>query len=276
METINKEELNLFKLELLKRQIYGYLNPSENEIEIMDFVSDTLNETNNLKKLELMDKDTAIEQGILSLVVFNKKYINKVKKIIFMTYDDLQLNDLRTIISFNILSNPKIKNGNVVEIKVPNDTIELSPIWIGHELVHALKDTNFNEYILKDISSETLPIFYEILVSHTIFKDMHDNWKENRLSFLENHKNIYKQLEDQSKIDEQYEITRYSYGQYLTSYYYALNLFHIYKENPKLVTKYINKVLNHKKTTLDLLNELDIYKINKEHVNIYKLEHSKL
>ena len=273
---IEKEELDFFDLEMFKRSIYGYLTPTSNEIEIMNFVSDTLEKNKKTPDLELIDLDKAIEDGILSLVVFNKKYINKVKKIVFMTYDDLQINDLRTMISFNMFSEKKRKKGEVTEIKVPNETSELSPIWIGHELIHSLKDTNFNEYILIDIASEVLPIFYEMLVSHTLFSKLHDKWKDYRLSFLENHKEIFKKLEKDSENDKRYEFIRYQYGQYLTSYYYALNLFHVYKQNPKYVTKYINKVLTHKITTLDLLNKFDIYKINNEHVNIYKLEHSKL
>ena len=276
MQTINTNELDLFKLELIKRKIYGQIEPSDNEIEIMDLVSNTILKQNNLINLQSMDDDEAIKQGILSLVVFNKKYINKVKKITFMTYDDLQMNDLRTIMAFNIFSESKNKKGKLIEIRVPKDTSELSPIWIGHELIHALKDTNFNEYILKDISSETLPLFYEMLVTHSIYEDLHDKWKNYRLSFLSNHIDVYNGLKNDSINNKQYELTRYSYGQYLTSYYYALNLVHIYKQNPKIVTKYINKVLTHKITTLELLNKFDIYKINKEHVNIYKLEHSNL
>lgn len=276
MDIEKSKELDFFELEMFKRTIYGYLTPSNNEIEIMDFVSDTLEDNNNHYDLELIGLDKAIEDGILSLVVFNKRYINKVKKIVFMMHDDLEINDLRTMISFNMFSEKKRKKGHVEEIKVPNETSELSPIWIGHELIHSLKDTNYNEYILIDIASEVLPIFYEVLVSHTLFSVLHDKWKSYRLSFLLNHKEIYQKLENECKKDNRYEFIRYQYGQYLTSYYYALNLFHLYKQNPKLITKYINKVLTHKITTLDLLNKFDIYDISKEHINIYKLEHEKL
>lgn len=271
-----KKEIDYLDLRMYKRSVYGSLTPSNNEIQIMDFVSDTLDTKYEPINLETMNINMAIEKGIKSLTVFNRKYINKVNKIEFYTYDDLPANDLRTIISYNVLDSNKIKRGKVLEIKVPSETSELSPIWIGHELIHSLKDTNYYEYILIDIASEVLPIFYEMLVSNTLFKDLHDKWKEYRLSFLSNHKDIYRQLEDKSKIDNRYNLIRYEYGQYLTSYYYALNLFHLYKQNPKIITKNINKVLTQKMTTLDLLKKFNIYNIDKEHVNIYKFEHSKL
>lgn len=272
MDKIENDQLKLFELELLKRDIYGYLTPTDNEVKIMDLVANTVKKETPLNNLEERNFKEEFEKGMLSLVVFNKRFINKVNEIPFITYDDLDENDLRTIISFNIMSKFRRLKGKNKEVKIPNKINELFKVWVGHELVHCLKDTNYHEYVLKDIASETLPIFYEMLITHTLFEDVHDKWKNYRLSFLSDHIDVYQGLEK----NDEYEILKNSYGQYLTSYYYALNIYHLYKEDPIKMTKYINKVLTNKKTTLDLLKEFNIYEINKEHVNIYKLEHSKL
>lgn len=262
------------ELAALKRYLYGYIRPTENEFEIMDMVSDSLEYVNLPTNIENMPMEDAIREGIMSLRVFDRNYVNKVKKIVLMTYDELQENDLRTMIRFKMSSHLK-KRGRVSEIKIPETANKLTPIWIGHEYIHALKDTNYNENILKNVSSETLPMFYEMLVANLFFEDHHDEWKQSRLAFLMNNKNAYTILKENID-DVQLESVMHEYGQYLTSYYYAVNLFHLYKQNPKQITKIVNKVLRHKITTLDLLKKLDIYEINKEHVNIYKLEHNNL
>lgn len=273
MRGISQKDLDEFEMDMLRHLYYGFSKPSNNEYEIMQLVSSTLEKTKQNNKINYIDTDEAIKEGLLSLRVFNRKYIDRLKKVEFYTSDDVTENDFTTLISF------RKKRGKINQIIIPEKTNELSPIWIGHECIHCLKDINYKEYKDKDLYSEVLTIFYEILVSHTIFNDIHDIWKNERNNMLISNNNYYNLLKNNLNDKEKenvYEFAMYLYGEYLTNYYYALNLFHLYKKNPELITKYINKVLNRRMTTFDLLNKFDIYKINQEHVNIYKFEHSNL
>ena len=148
-----------------------------------------------------------------------------------------------------VLSDKTIRDARCYIKIIPEKTNELSPIWIGHECIHCLKDINYKEYKDKDLYSEVLTIFYEILVSHTIFNDIHDIWKNERNNMLINNNYYYNLLKNNLNDKEKenvYEFAMYLYGEYLTNYYYALNLFHLYKENPKVITKYINKYIAEK------------------------------
>jgi len=271
---MDKEELEKFEFDMYKHRLNGFKLPTENEYRIMNITSKSLKDIPKQVKSDNNTKiDNAIEQGILSMSIFSKSYINKLKNVVFLTYNDLTENSFNTLIDMH---NQKLY---VKEIMIPKKINDVAPIWIGHECIHSLKDINYNEYIEKDIASEVIPLFYEILVSKTIFKDLHDIWKYERMNTLLEDKKYYeigKNNIDDKEDRNTYSYIMDSYGQYLTSYYYALNLFSLYKRNPKVVAKYINKVLKHKKTTLELLKELNIYKINKKHVNTYILEHKNL
>ena len=272
MEEISQQLLDEFEFDMLKHRLYGFKIPTDNEYEIMDTVSKCLKDNNPIRKTDFIEIDSAIEKGILSMSIFSKRHINKLMKIIFYTYGDLPENDFRAMIEYG---NNKFK---VREIMIPEKVNQISPIWIGHECIHCLKDTNYDEYINKDITSEVITLFYEILSSHTIFEDVHDAWKYERLKTLLDDKYSYLIAKNNLGKDSNdvYRYIMYSYGQYLTSYFYALNLYSLYKQYPKQITKYINKVLNHKKITLDLLNEFEIRNINKENVNTFIFEHNKL
>ena len=56
-----------------------------------------------------------------------------------------------------------------------------------------------------------------------------------------------------------YEYIRSYIGRYLNSFYYAIILYNMYKENPKKILGYVSKVLNHELTTYDMLIDLNIY-----------------
>ena len=56
-----------------------------------------------------------------------------------------------------------------------------------------------------------------------------------------------------------YEYLRSRIGCYLNSFYYAVILYKMYKENPDKILYFVLKVLNHEMTTFDMLNDLGIY-----------------
>lgn len=220
MQKLTQKELDEFELDMLKHMLYGFNIPSDNEYEIMSMVANSLKSNFYSIEYKNFSSDEAIKSGLLSMNMFNRKYINKLKKVLFYTYNELGENDFRAMIEF------KKKSGKVNEIMIPEKVNEISPIWIGHECIHCLKDTNYKEYINKDITSEVLTIFYEILSTHSIFKHLHDKWKMERLNTLIYDKYCYELAKKNLNKDDNtiiYEYIMYTYGQYLTSYYYALN-----------------------------------------------------
>ena len=56
-----------------------------------------------------------------------------------------------------------------------------------------------------------------------------------------------------------YEYARTKIGCYLNSFYYALILYHMYKETPNKIMNLVYKVLMNEMTTLELLQQLGIY-----------------
>lgn len=273
-----EEDLQLFESEKNRYKDLGMLSPNENNYKIMDLVSKSINNSINIKKEEKSDLEESISYAINSFKIIDEKYIDELIKIGFMQYDDLDRFDFRAILEFIFTSDNEIKNkkGTVHSIEVPNQFTETSKIWLGHEYIHSLKETNYYEYINKNVNSEVLTLLYEMIVSNSIYLSEHDKWKYNRLNLLIHNKIFYdeakRNLNDKENSDT-YRFIMESYGQYLSSYYFATNLYHIYKNDKKEVLKYMKKVLDHKKTTSDLLREFNLNNITENNINIYKYEH---
>ena len=273
-----EEDLQSFCNQRKKFKDIGMLDPNENHYKIMELVSKSINNSIDRKKEEKKTFEESVSYAVDSFKIIDEKYIDELIKISFMQYDDLDKFDFMAIIEFIFTSDNKIKNktGKVHNIEVPNLFTETSKIWLGHEFIHSLKETNYYEYINKNVNSEVLPLLYEMIVSNSIFSDIHDKWKYNRLNILIRNKIFYDEARrniNDKKNSDTYRFIMESYGQYLSSYYYANNLYHIYRKDEKKVLKYMKKVLDHKKTTSDLLKEFNLNNITENNINIYKYEH---
>ena len=90
------------------------------------------------------------------------------------------------------------------------------------------------------------------------------------MMLLNNSKKDYKMATDnmaRNKNDKDlYEVLQGVSGQYLSSFYYSLILFNIYRSDPALVLQAVRKVLNHEMTTLEMLNSLGIYQENNDKI----------
>lgn len=260
-----------------QRKLYktiGFFQPGEEQKNIMDIVSDTIKKQDILPLEETMMFYEAFHYALLSVKKLNPKYEKKIIKMNHEKFDDLDENEFETIITYK----KGIKNlkGNVKRIEVPANLDAIAPIWLGHEYMHALKDTNVYEYCLKEISSEVIPFFYELLTVNEQFPKIKEDWKRKRLGMLSYDNDYYKEAKKRKNEDpDVYNFIKENYGQYLSSYYYALNLYHLYKKYPEEVLKDVNEVLQHKKTTVQLLYKYDIRK-SKENTKIYMLEHENL
>ncbi len=133
---------------------------------------------------------------------------------------------------------------NIMMPRVMDDT---SHIFLGHEIHHALKDSEPNERKLRDRFAEVIPIFYE-LVSANIEDDFKIKNKilNARMILL---------IVDKAKCN----LDNIRCIQYYNSFYYALCLYSKYKENPKEVLRLVTKVLNHIINTEQLLKILNVY-----------------
>ena len=58
---------------------------------------------------------------------------------------------------------PIIDSGKVDHFGIPQIIDTNGEIHLTHELIHALKETNYKEYILSNVVSDVIPIFYELI-----------------------------------------------------------------------------------------------------------------
>ncbi len=159
-------------------------------------------------------------------------------------------------------------SGTIACYKVPQRPDILAPLHIGHEHIHALKETNYDEYIDGQILGDVIPIFYELLVSDK-FLETKKMIMLFRLSSLKEDKKHYDNaISQMSKKDlkDLYKVIATRSGQYLNSFYYSLLLYNLYKSEPKKVLEMVNKVLNHEMTTREILEELGILYSDKKQV----------
>lgn len=151
-------------------------------------------------------------------------------------------------------------SGTVANYKVPQRPDIMAPLHLGHEHIHALKETNYEEYIDGQILGDVIPIFYELLMS-----DKYEKTKKMimlfRISSLKEDKKHYDNaISKMSKKDlkDLYKVVATRSGQYLNSFYYSLLLYNLYKSEPKKVLELVNNVLNHEMTTRGMLEELGL------------------
>lgn len=267
--------LNYFLFEKQINDQLNFDNPNDDDFEIIKMVCDNLEKTNK-PKLDITNKNNAKKIALDSLN--NLSFYNKELENIDLIENNMNDEyDYSTAIAsrYNKKKNKILKNKSFVKgIIIPHTVTELAPIWLGHEYIHCLKDTNYLEF--KSLYTEVLPLFYEILVSNEMLKEKHDNWKQARLYMFSHSKKMYELSKKKYKEsnEEIHKYMMYSYGKYFLNYYYSVLLYSIYKDDKKDILKYINKILEKKKTTLQLLNRFELlnYKENKK----FLLEHQKI
>jgi hypothetical protein len=230
---------------------------------------------NSLKKVNTgayvcfgsVNYNEAITYSLDNLKVFGEEPFVKVSKMIsvvpFMKVMQNR-NGYSCFVSYN-LDDDTMKvdknSGTVVHYKVPENPDIMASFHIGHEHIHALKETNYDEYVDGQVFGDVIPMLYEFIMADS-FPEMKKEIYKFRLSFL---KEDYKHYESaisqmkKSKTDKDlYKIIATRSGQYLNSYYYATILFNMYKKNLDLILELVNKVLNHEMTTRVMLEKLGL------------------
>lgn len=244
--------------------------PNEHDYRIMEIVSNVLRDT---KCNEYISENilNSADIAIPAVAMLDKSYFKKINNLNYIfNKDETEESNFSTIIGL------KDNRCFVDHISLPSKTTRLAKMWLSHEYIHVLKDTNIKEFMRKKVANDTLPIFYEIVLANSKFEDIYEDWKQKRLYMLTVDKNNYKYARDRIMKDVVYKYIMDSYGQYLESYYYALNLYSLFKDDPKTILKYFNDVLKHKMTTNELVKKLDIYDTNKKNINTFIYEHENL
>lgn len=188
------------------------------------------------------------------------------------------IDDFTTFVGYDVLfdGNVIIGSGKVSEYVIPSKLYELSIYLLCHEHIHSLKDTNYDEYQNSMVLGEVIPIFYEFLIydSKDVLKRELIRLRMNNLMYVKREYLDYDfyakrsskydlMFERKSGIvsDETriYEFIRSKLGCYLNSFYYAMILYNLYKENSKMILDLVKKILMGEMTTLEMLQKLHIY-----------------
>ncbi len=181
-------------------------------------------------------------------------------------------------------------SGHISNFCIPKYLNEYSVFGFGHENMHALKETYYEEYKKAFTLGETIPLFFELLMfnpsdklRYDLIRDRIFNLNINKKEYLIADKllnkngSYYSDVDDFYKSRSIYEYVRSKCGVYLNSFYYAIILYSMYKENPRKILNYVISVLNQQITTFDMLSYLDIYgdikgeRFEKELVKIKRL-----
>ena len=169
-----------------------------------------------------------------------KNVASLIKNISFVPTFDSQT-DYSCIVEFDTDENGKIKkdtDGTVEKYNLPKNLYILSPLHIGHEHLHLLKDTNYCEFTDSQVLGDVITILYELIMSDK-YPELKCELIRYRLWNLKNDSKIYENAQNHIKNKmtnkDLYKIEATKSGQYLNSFYYAIILFNMYKDNPKKI-----------------------------------------
>lgn len=175
-------------------------------------------------------------------------------------------------VSFDVDSKtmkPIVDSGTIDYFKVPQIIDTNATVFLTHELIHAIKETNLEEYKLVVVLSDVIPIFYELIGTENSL-EMRKDILNIRITTLDFERSTYKNATTNMKKSmherDLYKVMQNRSGQYLNSFYYAVILYHMYKCDKERIIGAINRVLRREMTTLDMLVELGIYTVDKTQI----------
>ena len=159
-------------------------------------------------------------------------------------------------------------NGGFIDhFKITEHVYEEDRIFLGHELVHVNKELNLDEYRLFLTYSDVIPMLYEFVV----MRDKAYEVINNRFALLKTETKRYNDVTKHMKSGKDkdlYKVLQSRAGQYLNSFYYAVVLYKMYKNDSKMILDYMKRVMKCEMTTLDMLKDLGIHLVdNHEYYN---------
>lgn len=164
---------------------------------------------------------------------------------------------------------PIVDSGKVDHFKIPQIIDTNAEVHLTHELIHAIKDTNFEEYKLVATLSDVIPIFYELIGTERD-EQLRQDILNIRISVLGREIITYKiatmNMKKNMHEKDLYRVMQNRGGQYLNSFYYALILYNMFKLDRERIIGMVNRVLRREITTLDMLIELGVYTKDNNHL----------
>ena len=213
-----------------------------------------------------------IGQSINDVTLFGEEYFKRLMNILGKTKCYVAFSgNLRYAchVVYNVDDEHKevIRDSGVVDhYKLPQVISELGPIFLGHEHIHALKETNYLEYQDSLRVGDVIPLFYELVQVKENYQGIYQIWLNARFYLLNDLKKQYDNAclmaNRDFKNKDIYKLMYMRTGQYLNSFYYAVLLYRRYLDDKDLIIGLVNKVLNQQMTTLELLKSLGLYGID--------------
>ena len=271
--------------ELMK--MYSELNmPSSDDFKRAEFICTNINKRYRIPKLKKEPLDTAIKEAYNCLKVFNSEDILKelclLDPCVPVFYGD---NEEDCFVSYDKIND---KEFIVSSYTFPYDSTEITKIAIAHEKIHALKDTNYKELQNNLITSEVIPLFFELLTSEYESNDFVKKVISFRMKSIRYAANTYRDAKFQivnhlafyKAYQEGIKYIMINSQRYLNGLYLALLIHSAYLCDNKLVLKEVLKVLSREINTMDLLRNLGVldqdnpdFIVKNELNRIHKLTH---
>lgn len=235
-----------------------FISTTQNEIEITKLVSDTIEVvpeptiTSTPDNIELVLQEAAT--GFKE--IFGEKYLETITKIPIKLHKDFDIYSYGVQYFYEFYVENGIPINDAIAIHIPKSLPRFSSIALGHEFIHTLKDINYYEFMEKLQFGEVIPQFYEILAANSSLLHLKEEWLKVKTFLLSDIKDYV----CENALNE------------ALGHYYSVLMYNLYRKNPKEVLKGVNDVLKHNKTTLELLKEMKLYKINEKNIKTYKQE----
>lgn len=226
--------------------------PNDFDNEIINFVINYIKEI-GIIDLSFVSKSTYSVEFAKSMKTLDRYFDTSVLERVNDIFDKIQIIGVS---NYSCRFNTLDRTPDTLFIK--SEANILSHVSLGHEIIHLLKESSFSEYKNFLRYSEVLPILYEFIQTKYKSKNMKNNIFISRLNRLSNtYNNLYNSSKEISQFFEshpdKYEYYKMPGNVYFISFYYALILYSIYKNEPKEVLFQMRNVLLHEMTTEELL-----------------------
>lgn len=253
-----------------------YISPKE--ARVVEVVGDCLRNV-NIEEYYLgvgISREQLIDRGFKSVLLFG----SELEPMLRETIDKTPINESEEIQRCNMGGEFSFKHDQfgrpvrdsiTAELNIPTKPLEIDGIVLGHEFIHLMKDTNYDE-LKSSLYTEVLPMFLEFICFDKGIEFAPELLKM-RIDILGRQYDYYREFALESERQHEYfgrEFKGIGYrksleefactlsGSYLNSFYVALVLYNMYKDNPKKMLEMVRKVLQKEMITKDLCDRLGV------------------
>lgn len=253
-----------------------YISPKE--ARVVEVVGSCLRNV-NIEEYYLgvgISREQLIDRGFKSVLLLDSELEPMLKAIIDKTpineSEEIQRCNMGVDFTFEyeMFGRPD-KDSIMAKLNIPAKPLEIDGIVLGHEFIHLMKDANYNE-LKSSLYIEALPMFLEFICfdkgiefAPELLKmridglgRQYEYYREFALESERQHKCFggdFKGIGYRKSLEE-FACTLS--GNYLNSFYVALVLYNMYKDNPKKVLEMVRKVLQKEMITKDLCDRLGV------------------